>query len=145
MIGNGMNYKSMSYVGNIVAFIKYLTDNINPGYQVYNYADQPDINMKELVNLVENCLGKKILHITIPYFIGILGGYFFDLLGFVLNRKYPISSVRVKKFCATTQFDATEAHSCGFKAPFTLAQGLHNTLHYEFIEKQKDGITFESE
>ncbi|HOO84784.1 MAG TPA: glycosyltransferase [Prolixibacteraceae bacterium] len=27
----------------------------------------------------------------------------------------------------------------------TLSQGLHNTIHYEFIEKQKDGITFVSE
>ena len=51
----------------------------------------------------------------------------------------------VKKFCATTQFDATSAHNSGFKAPYTLAQGLHNTLHYEFINPNKDNITFESE
>jgi hypothetical protein len=74
-----------------------------------------------------------------------LGGYGFDILGKLTGKKFPVSAVRVKKFCATTQFDATKAHSCGFTAPYTLSQGLHNTLHYEFIEKQKDGITFESE
>jgi len=81
-----------------------------------------------------------------------LGGYGFDVLSKVTGKKFPVSAVRVKKFCATTQFDATKAHSCGspggttkWKAPYTLSQGLHNTLHYEFIEKQTDGITFESE
>jgi len=52
---------------------------------------------------------------------------------------------RGEKFCATTQFDAIAAHSSGFKAPFSLAEGLHRTLQYEFINKNKDGITFKSE
>ena len=30
----------------------------------------------------------------------------------------------VKKFCTTTQFDATTAHNSGFKAPFTLSEGV---------------------
>lgn len=30
------------------------------------------------------------------------------------------------------------AHSSGFKAPFTLAEGLHRTLHYEFIDMEND-------
>lgn len=145
MVGKGTNFKSMAYVGNIAAFIKYQLENIKPGYQVFNYIDKPDLNMNDLVSQVEKSLIKKIPSIHIPFWLGMIGGYGFDLLGKITGKKFPISAVRVKKFCATTQFDATEALSCGFKAPFTLAQGLHNTLHYEFIEKQKDGITFESE
>ncbi len=53
--------------------------------------------------------------------------------------------MRVKKICATTQFDATAAHNSGFKAPYSLAEGLHSTLQYEFINQNQDGITFESE
>jgi len=37
------------------------------------------------------------------------------------------------------------AHSSGFKAPFALSEGLHRTLHYEFIDKEKDGVVFVSE
>ena len=69
----------------------------------------------------------------------------FDLLSKLTGKKFSASAVRVKKFCATTQFDATVAHSSGFKAPFTLSEGLHRTLHYEFIDKEKDGVIFESE
>jgi len=52
-----------------------------------------------------------------------LGGLSFDLLAKVTGKKFSVSAVRVKKFCATTQFDATAAHNSGFKAPFTLAEG----------------------
>lgn len=145
MVGKGTNYKSMAYVGNIAAFIKYHLQNTQPGYQVFNYIDKPDLNMNELVSQVEKSLKKHIPSTHFPYWLGMLGGYGFDILGKITGKKFSVSSVRVKKFCATTQFDSTKAHNCGFKAPYTLAQGLHNTLHYEFIERQKDGITFESE
>jgi len=98
-----------------------------------------------LVKQVEKSLNKHIPSTHFPYWLGMFGGYGFDILRKLTGKKFTVSSVRVKKFCATTQFDATAAHSCGFKAPYTLSQGLHNTLHYEFIEKQKDSITFISE
>ena len=145
MVGKGTNYKSMAYVGNIASFIKYHLENTKPGYQVFNYIDKPDLNMNELVAQVEKSLNKKIPSTHFPLWLGMLGGYGFDIISKLTGKKFSVSSVRVKKFCATTQFDATVAHSCGFKAPYTLSQGLHNTLHYEFIENQKDGITFESE
>jgi len=63
----------------------------------------------------------------------------------LIYKKFAVSAVRVKKFCATTQFDATAAHSSGFKAPFTLSEGLDKTLQYEFTGSQKDDIIFESE
>lgn len=145
MVGKGTNYKSMAYVGNIAAFIKYHLENLKPGYQIFNYIDKPDSNMNELVSQVEKSLNKKIPSTHFPYWLGMFGGYSFDVLSKLSGKKFPVSSVRVKKFCATTQFDATKAHSCGFKAPFTLNEGLDRTLKYEFIQKNQDGITFESE
>lgn len=145
MIGKGTNFKSMAYVGNVAAFIKFLIENIDPGYQVYNYVDKPDLNMNQLVSQVEKNLNKNIPSTHFPYWMGLLGGYGFDILSKIYGKKFSISSVRVKKFCATTQFDARKAHNCGFKAPYTLQQGLQNTLIYEFIDKQRDEIIFYSE
>lgn len=145
MVGKGTNYKSMAYVGNVAAFIKYQLENLKPGYRVYNYIDKPDMDMNDLVSVVEKSLNKKIPNIHFPYWLGMLGGYGFDILSKITGKKLAISSVRIKKFCATTRFDATKAHSCGFKAPYTLEEGLQRTLHYEFIDKDKDGITFRSE
>ncbi len=145
MVGSGTNYKSMAYVGNIVEFIKYKLLNVEKGYEVYNYVDKPDLNMNQLVAEVEKSLDKKIPSVHLPYAAGMLGGFCFDLLSKVTGKKYAISSVRVKKFCATTQFDATKVHSSGFTAPYTLSEGLDRTLKYEFVHDKKDDITFITE
>ncbi|MBR1681289.1 NAD-dependent epimerase/dehydratase family protein, partial [bacterium] len=120
MVGNGENKKSMAYVGNIVAFVKYMIDNETQGYNVFNYIDKPDCNMNELVAHVSKVLNKHIPSTHFPYWLGMLGGYGFDVLAKLTGKKLAISSVRVKKFCATTQYDSTKAQSTGFKAPYTL-------------------------
>lgn len=145
MVGKGENKKSMAYVGNIVAFIKFLIDEKRNGYNVFNYIDKPDFNMNELIAHVSKVLNKHIPSTHFPYWLGMLGGKCFDLLAWITGKKFSVSSVRVKKFCATTEFDATKAHSSGFVAPYTLADGLARTLTFEFINPPKDGITFKSE
>ena len=145
MVGKGTNKKSMAYVGNIVAFIRYLLDERKEGYNVFNYADKPDFNMNELVSHVGKVLDKHIPATHFPYWLGMLGGYGFDALAFVMRRKLPISSVRVKKFCATTEFDASKAGSSGFKAPYSLGEGLERTLKFEFVSPPVDDVIFITE
>ena len=53
--------------------------------------------------------------------------------------------MRVKKFCATTQFDASKVAASGFRAPYTLGEGLARTLEFEFVHPRQDDITFKSE
>ncbi len=132
MVGKGNNKKSMAYIGNITAFIKYKLEDIKPGYQVYNYADKPDFSMNELVSQVEKSLDKHIPATHFPYWLGMLGGYGFDVLSFITGKKFSVNSIRVKKFCATTQFDSSKVQASGFKPPFTLGEGLHLTLKNEF-------------
>ena len=79
----------------------------------------------------------------IPYWLGMLGGYGFDMLAFVTRKKLTVSSVRVKKFCATTEFDASKALATGFKALYTLGEGLARTL--EFVLPRMAEVTFKSE
>lgn len=145
MVGKGKNKKSMAYVGNIVAFIKFLIDHKIDGYNVYNYVDKPDFTMNELILHVGKVLNKHIPSIHFPYWLGMIGGKCFDVISWITRKKLSVSSVRVKKFCATTQFDATKAHSSGFFAPYSLSEGLANTLTFEFVNPPKDDVTFKSE
>lgn len=145
MVGKGVNRKSMAYVGNVVAFVKFLIENVKTGYNVFNYIDKPDKDMNSLVKTVSIVLGKNIPSTHFPFWLGMLGGYGFDILSKLTGKKLAISSVRVKKFCATTEFDSTKAHSIGFTAPYTIDEGLTNTLKFEFVDKKKDDIIFQSE
>ncbi|MFD2598329.1 NAD-dependent epimerase/dehydratase family protein [Sphingobacterium corticis] len=132
LIGKGNNQKSMSYIGNIAAFLRYLTTDVQPGVEIFNYVDKPDFTTKDLVRQTSAVLGKKIPTTSIPYWLGMLGGYGFDVLAFLTRRKLSISSVRVKKFCAVTKYDSTKAMNSGFKPPYTMQEGLQRTLSSEF-------------
>ena len=144
MIGNGHNKKSIAYVGNVVAFIKNRLEKKEAGFHVFNYVDKPDFTTSDLVSFIDKKMKLSISKIKMPFWLGMFGGYCFDILSKILGKKLSVSSVRVKKFCATTQFDATKAHS-SFEAPFTIKQGLDKTLEHEFINPKKDDILFYSE
>ena len=144
LIGNGQNKKSMAYVENVIAFIKYRLELNEKGFNIYNYVDSPDLTMLSLIKIIEKTLNKKIPSIKIPILIGYLVGHLFDLLAKLSKRKLAISSIRVKKFISTTQFNASKVHSSGFKPVFTLEEGLKRTLKYEFLDdrSKKDELFF---
>ena len=144
MIGKGKNKKSMAYVGNIVALIKDRLLKMELGYNVFNYADKPDFSMNELTQLIEKKMNIKIPKERIPFWMGMLAGYGFDLISLLSRKKLSVSSVRIKKFCATTQFDSSKVHNI-FKAPYSLREGLDKTLEHEFINTKEDEVLFYSE
>ncbi|WP_372805078.1 NAD-dependent epimerase/dehydratase family protein, partial [Loktanella salsilacus] len=78
MIGDGKNKKSMAYVGNVARFLFHLINNEN-GSQIYNYVDQPDLDMNTLVGKIRSTFfGKAIIGFRLPYLLGITVGYVFD-------------------------------------------------------------------
>jgi nucleoside-diphosphate-sugar epimerase len=144
-VGSGRNKKSMCYVGNIVAFIKYSFNILSPGLHLFNYVDKPDLTTKELIIKAQEILNCKIPAYSVPRWLGMLGGYGIDICSIISGKKFAVSAVRIKKFCATTQFDSSRAFNTGFIPPFTLTQGLHNTIMFEFLSNTNDTITFISE
>jgi nucleoside-diphosphate-sugar epimerase len=143
-VGSCKNKKSMAYVGNIVSLLSHFIESAQ-GYNVFNYIDKPDLSMNELIDVVGKSLGRAIPSIKVPYFLGMLGGYCFDILAKITRKKLTISSVRVKKFCATTQFDSAKVMTSGFKPSFTLSEGLDRTIKFEFVHDKKDDLIFVSE
>ena len=100
--------------------------------------------MNELTKYIEKKMDIILPKQNIPYFLGMIIGYGFDLLSFIFRKKLTVSSVRVKKFCATTQFNAHKVKKV-FNPPFTLKEGLGKTLEHEFINPKKDEFLFYSE
>lgn len=129
MVGSGKNKKSMSYVENIVAFIKHNIEMMQPGYKLYNYVDKPDLTTKELISIISKSCGKQISSFSIPYPIGYLAGIAFDILAKLTGKEMSVSSVRIKKFCSTTEFSNKRIkETTNFSPPFTLEEGLDKTI-----------------
>ncbi|MGI1988475.1 NAD-dependent epimerase/dehydratase family protein [Shewanella glacialipiscicola] len=131
MIGDGRNCKSMCYVGNIAEFLKQQFVKSSGSY-VYNYADKADLSASDIVSIVREQMNIPTNNFKVPYCIGILGGYFFDLLSKITGKKFPVSAVRIQKFCADTTIDSSLAMSSDFIPPYTLEDGLKLMIKHEF-------------
>ena len=141
MVGNGKNKKSMAYVRNVSKFLAFISK-ASPGIHIYNYADKPDLDMVELTNLVLKELGKKnSINFHLPYIIGLLGGHVFDLLAKITKQTYPISSIRIKKFCAETVISGKKIEGLDFKAPFSIVDGLNRMIYSEFKNRSDQNIS----
>lgn len=101
--------------------------------------------MNHLVLDVYKHLGKpKSRLVHFPYWLAYFGGKCFDLLAFILHKKFAINSIRVKKFCQNTYFKSSRVPETGFVAPVELEEGLRRTIDYEFVKKVQ-GHTFSCE
>lgn len=132
MIGNGKNIKSIAYVENIVAFIKFSLENSQPGIYIYNYSDKPDLAVKDLISKIYYHLGfkwKKKFHV--PYFLAIILGKMIDILKDLNIIETQISLIRIKKFCSNSIY-TSKHRDMNFKPPFDIDKALQKTIEFEF-------------
>jgi nucleoside-diphosphate-sugar epimerase len=133
MVGNGQNKKAMAYVGNISAFLASLVDG-HKGISIFNYADNPNLTTQQLVSIARTALNKRpVMKLNIPYSIGIIAGYGFDVLALLLRKSLPISSIRIKKFCSETIVNTERLQASGFQPPYSLEESLKRTISNEFF------------
>ena len=69
--------------------------------------------------------------------IGLVAGYGFDVLAKVAGRTFPISSIRVKKFCSSTVVNADKAMASGYTPKYSLSDGVRRMINHDFKEDQK--------
>lgn len=127
MVGTGENRKSMAYVRNIVEFMAQSL-HFGSGTHLFNFADKPDLMTKELVEAVCRRLGKKPWRLRLPYAVGLAGGYTFDVMSALTGRRYPISSVRIRKFCSETVVATEALQAADYRARFTILEGLDEMI-----------------
>ncbi len=144
MVGDGLNRKSMAYVENVAALLEYSLD-FKPGIHIYNYIDKPDCTMNVLVAHVNKLLGRSSeIKFRLPFSLGLLIGSSFDLVAKITGKKFPISAIRVKKFCANSVYESA-IESTGFIPPVPLMEAIEKTVRFEFIEDHKNEQVFYSE
>jgi nucleoside-diphosphate-sugar epimerase len=133
MVGAGTNRKSIAYVGNITACLEFLMDMQGEQVEIFNYADKPDLQMNELVPLVREAFNYgSDLPMRVPKWIiyslaGILDG-----IAALLNKSFPVSRVRIHKFCSNSQFSTDRLLAAGFKPSYDLKDALRQTIRSEF-------------
>jgi len=132
MVGKGRNRKSIAYVENVAAFLQFAL-RFEHGEHTFNYVDKPDFDMNTLVPMLRGMLGRPArVGVRLPYWLGYGLGLACDAVARITKKRLPISAVRVKKFCGSTQFSAQKVLAAGFEPPCSLEQGLKETIRAEF-------------
>ncbi len=143
MVGNGKNIKSLAYISNVVDFVIHAL-NFKNGRYLFNYIDKPDSNMNEIVKTIYSSFNKKRIPIKVPFFLAFYIAKLIDLISHILKRKFPISSIRIKKFCSDTSFN-TSIDETGFIPKYSIDDSIKETINYEFNDDNKDDVIFYTE
>ena len=138
MVGSGRNKKSMASVGNVAAFLRHILADTANG-EIYNYADAPDFSMSQLIDVICAKLGYPKPKRALPYIVGMGAGMTFDVIAKITGRKFPVSAVRVQKFCADTTCNASKALRTGFIPPHTMEEGFERFIRHDFPVPQSAG------
>lgn len=135
MVGAGKNRKSVAYVENVVEGLLALGD-CDPGVRVFNYADKPDFDMTALVATVGVMVGRGGVAggARIPYALALAIGRTLDAAAVLTGLEFPVSAVRVRKFCMETVIASDRLRDSGFEPPYELEEGLRRTVSAEFPE-----------
>ena len=135
--GAGVNYKSLSYVENIVDATLFLAglkdDKPNraiENFEIFNFIDKPDLTSTEISDTVSKCLQKKPA-MVVPYWLGILMGIPFDIVIKLTGKNLPISTARIKKLFKTqTKFEADKLLSTGYTPKVELKEGINRMVQW---------------
>ena len=142
--GPGTNIKSLSYVENIVdatLFLAGLNEDkpnrqVEP-FEIFNFIDKPDLSSTEISDTVSKCLGKKPA-LALPYAVGMLLGFPFDIVIKLTGKNLPISTARVKKmFRSETKFEADKLRDIGYQSKVPLKEGINRMVQW-YMESGKN-------
>lgn len=132
MIGRGDNVKSIGYVDNISHMINASIINQNNEFELYNFADKPDLSTYELISIIREKLNKKPSRFFIPHTLAYIAGLWFDLFSKLCRKNFTISSIRIKKFCSPTTIYCNKKPN-NYRQQVTIEDGISKTIKSEFF------------
>lgn len=132
MVGDGRNFKSLAYVDNVAGALEFGLSS-GPGSHLFNYSDGPDFDMGALVGVIREGLGgSPAPPLRLPYALGLGLGYLCDAVSGLARVRLPVSSDRVRKFCANTAIDSRRIRAAGYRPDVELRSALLGTVRHEF-------------
>lgn len=134
-VGNGGNTKSVCYVENVTAATLFLMDRMDPGVEIFNYADSPHLTTRELVRCIATNLHIKVPPMRIPKALALTCTLPLDAIAKVTGTDLPLTAKRIRKFTSPTHHLAEKIHARGYQPPYTLESGIRKTVDW-YLQSQ---------
>lgn len=129
--GKAANYKSLSYVENLIDATLYLWNRGFSGYEVFNFVEKPDLTSRQIAQAVADALGKPAPVPTLPMPIVIALALPFDAVTALFGKDLGISTMRVRKlFQQETRFEASKLAEAGFRSSVSVHEGIARMVNW---------------
>jgi nucleoside-diphosphate-sugar epimerase len=129
--GHAGNYKSLSYVENLLDATLYLWERGFSGFELYNFVEKPDLTSRQIAQAVADALGRPSPGPTLPMPLVLALALPFDAVTAVTGKDLGISSMRVRKlFAQETRFEADKIASAGFRSAVSVPEGIARMVRW---------------
>jgi nucleoside-diphosphate-sugar epimerase len=129
--GNPTNFKSLSYVENLVEATMHLWPRHGEGFDLFNFVEKPDLTSVEIAETIASALGRASAGPRLPLWLVLLMAKPFDLVTALTGKDLGISSMRVRKlFVWETRFEAEKLRQAGFTSPVPVREGLSRMVKW---------------
>lgn len=135
-VGDGDIVKSLAYVENLVEATHFLLKRMNPGLQVINYVDEPQMTTRQVVDLIARNAGVAVPKLKIPLGVAVGAARMIEMFGSITGHDFPVTATRLKKFNTSTCYSSGKIRSLGFKAPYSLEFGIAKNVQWYLQEVQ---------
>jgi nucleoside-diphosphate-sugar epimerase len=139
--GEGKNIKSVAGVRNLVGFTKYLMlnkfDQINQ-YEIFNYIDYPQLDFNQTVSVIHDEMKKSNPRFRVPLPIALTISKIFDFAIAITGKNLPISSARLKKTAAQTQFETVKVAEWNYNPEWSTVDSLKEMVKWYLSTKNVD-------
>lgn len=141
MIGRGKDIKTTSFITNLIDAHMFLMDHKmtreSNGHEIFHYVDQKSDTTDTIVNRIYSALKIKRSRFFLPLYIAAPIALIGDILSVLFKRDLPITSARVRKFCTSTNFDASSIRKLGFEQKVTNQEAIESTVFWYLKEYKK--------
>lgn len=129
--GQASNFKSLSYVENLIDATLYLWDRGFTGFELFNFVEKPDLTSRQIAQAVGDALGKASPGPTLPMPVVLALALPFDAVTALTGKDLGVSSMRVRKlFAQETRFEAGKIAAAGFRSKVPVTEGIARMVRW---------------
>jgi GlcNAc-P-P-Und epimerase len=128
MVGSGTHVKSVAYVDNLVAATLFLIDGMRPGAETYNYSDNPQTPVGDLVRSIATHLGIGAPKVRLPLRPVLAVAQVVDLVGRLTGYDFPITGNRIRKLNTPTVIVSERVRQRGFSQKIGVDDAVKATV-----------------
>ncbi len=133
LIGGGANRKTLTYLPNLLDLFFWCLDDMRDtdvAYNVFNYVESPVQTVLELITSLKAAGIQPARYLSVPMSLALAGAYPIYGLAKLSGVDLRVTPERVRKYAASTWYDADRIRKAGFSPRVDLNEALRTTAEW---------------